>query len=192
MPQWTSAPDQSPAPWAFRIVRTPPTGALDAIITCQNVTGCPTHFANNRTIPCEGQPNCKLCQQGFSWRWHGYVSAILVRTMEHIVWEATAAATEALRTYLTIHPDLRGCHFKASRPSGRPNGRVLLQVRRDDLERIRLPDPPNLQKILCHIWGCQYTEDTEPAMDRPPFRRLKISPGNGQDARYSGSPKEPA
>ena len=186
MPQWSNAPGLDAGPYAFRIIRTPATTAIDAICTSPNVLGSPTHFVANRTIPCEGQPNCKLCDEGHSWRWHGYVSCLLVRGLEHALFEFTAQASETFRTYLLTQPTLRGCHFLARRPSGRQNGRVIISARPEDLNRIRLPDAPNLQQILCHIWGVQYTEPVAETSDRPPFRRLRVAPGNGQDARYPG------
>ena len=184
MPQWSDAPGPAPGPYAFRIVRTPATTPVDAIVTSANVHGTPTHFVSNRTIPCEGQPLCKLCEQGHSWRWHGYVSAILVRGLEHVIFEFTAQAAETFRTYLTTQPTLRGCHFLARRPCGRLNGRVIIQAKPEDLNRTRLPDPPDVRQVLCHIWGVQYTPDDAPTIDRPPFKRIRLRP----DAEHTTTP----
>ena len=192
MPNWQSFPAGPTGPYAFRILRTPATTPIDAICTCTSICGCPTHFAANRTIPCEGQPGCKLCEEGHSWRWHGYLSAILVKGLEHCLFEFTAQAAETFRTYQLTQNALRGCHFLARRPSGRPNGRVVIAAKPEDLNRIRLPEPPNIRLILCHIWGIPYNQPEDTTHDRLPFERIKIRPGNGQDARYSGSPKEPA
>jgi len=186
MPQWSDHPTSNGQLYAFRIVRTPATGSVDALCTSPGLHGCPTHFVSNRTIPCEGSDACKLCAAGHSWRWHGYVSCVLVKTNEHVLFECTAQAADTFATYLCHNPSLIGCHFLARRPSGRQNGRVIIQARTHDLSTARLPDPPNVRRILCHIWGVQYTESTETPSERRPFHAVRVHPSTA-DARYDGN-----
>jgi hypothetical protein len=183
MPSWTDQPPTSAANYPLRILRTPAKGTITAIVTSTELQGCPTHYCNNRTVPCEGADTCKLCADGYSWRWHGYVACILKNSLEHILFEFTAAASDTFRNYIALHNEIRGCLFKASRPSGRPNGRVVIEASPADLSRLHLPNPPNIRKILCHIWGIQYQEPDYRRMPRPPYQdaRPKLD-GNGEDS----------
>ncbi|KKL13131.1 hypothetical protein LCGC14_2528840, partial [marine sediment metagenome] len=83
MPKWQSAPPADQPGFSLRILRTPTNKPIVAYVTSTDVIGCITHFARNRTIPCEGQDNCTWCEEGFSWRWHGYLAALLTDTLEH-------------------------------------------------------------------------------------------------------------
>ncbi|KKL63923.1 hypothetical protein LCGC14_2170260, partial [marine sediment metagenome] len=66
-------PDQGHGP-SLRLRRTPGPGTLTATVTCERLIGCPTHFYQRRTVPCEGDA-CQACSEGYPWRWHGYISA---------------------------------------------------------------------------------------------------------------------
>lgn len=156
MPQWSSTPPTRNDGLSFRIVRTPASRAIAAIVTATDITGCCTHFAKNRTIPCEGPEICPWCNDGFSWRWHGYLPCVLTDTFEHVIFEFTAAAAETFNNYLTAFNSLRACKFIARRPSGRPNGRVVIACTHYDERKVRLPDPPDVRRMLCHIWNVKH------------------------------------
>jgi len=152
MPQFSNeAPPESTRP-GFRLIRTPAQRSVVAIVTCDDLVGCPTHFYRNRTLPCEA-PNCEPCNTGHAWRWHGYVSCVDQSSHEHILFEMTAQASDAFRDYRKEHNTLRGCLFKASRVSFRYNGRVVIRCKPADLAGVTLPGPPNIPVMLCHIWN---------------------------------------
>lgn len=187
MPQWSERPDHASDHAIFRILRTPASGRLNGLITCNNVIGSNTHFVQNRTIPCEGRDHCEHCAAGFTYRWHGWVSAVILPGLEHVLFEFTATASETLATYQDLHGSLRACRFQAFRANSRPNGRVVIQTSPGDPNKIRLPDPPNVRKILCHIWNVQYTAPQPTRMDRPPFKSIAVD-DNGSDGRYRSKP----
>ncbi len=180
MPQWTDEPPKDQRGFALRILRTPPTKAIVALVTSTDVLGCITHYARNRTLPCEGEDVCQLCQEGHSYRWHGYIGAIMVDTLEHFLFEFTATASDTFRQYQRLHDTMRGCHFKASRPSQRNNGRVVIQCKPGDEQRLRLPNPPDLKKVLCHIWNVQNTLATEVYTPDRNGNNLQIRKPNGR------------
>jgi hypothetical protein len=167
-------PPENPNGHAFRILRTPATSPIVGIVTSPDPTGARTHYANNRTTPCTADDTCKLCREGYPWRWHGYVSAMLIPSLEHVLFEFTAPSSDAFANYHRIHNTLRACRFRASRPSKRHNGRVVIETRPDDEQRLRLPDPPNLQKILCHIWSVRYDDQQPKGMCRPPYKDTRV------------------
>jgi len=154
MPNWTSEPNRGEQEQTMPIVRTPSRGNVAAIITCKNVVGCNTHWYGGRTVPCE-IPMCDACAEGVAWRWHGYVSAVDLKTDSHFLFEFTAAAHDAFALYLTRHPELRGCHFKTSRMGGRANGRVQIRTKLHELPIENLVEPPDIMMILCRIWNVE-------------------------------------
>lgn len=180
MPRWTTEPPKQTHGFSLRILRTPAAKPLVGIVTSCDVVGTNTHYVNHRTLPCEGDEHCKFCEDGHSWRWHGYLAAILLDSLEHVIFEFTATASETFSTYQKLHITMRGCLFKASRPSGRTNGRVVIQCKPADEQRHRLPDPPNLINILCHIWNVPNTFASEHDLPDRLGKQLSINPGNGR------------
>lgn len=152
MPRFSNAPPADPRGQSLPLRRCPPRGGLIAVITCDDVLGCPTHFYGGRTVPCEAD-KCVPCQEGISWRWHGYVSAYLLKAKQHFLFEMTARCAEVLIQYREAHSTLRGCLFEATRPSQTPNGRVIIHTKPIDLEGIAVPDPPDLPTLLSMIWN---------------------------------------
>lgn len=179
MPKWSNTPPDENDGFALRILRAPADKPLIGIITSTDSIGCCTHFVANRTIPCDAPDPCKPCQDGYSWRWHGYLACIIPETLEHILFEFTARASETFKHYQTLHTTLRGCHFKAIRPSKRFNGRVVISCKPHDQTRLRLPDPPNIQKVLCHIWNIPYQE-TPTTIDPERLGRQMEVPGQAE------------
>jgi hypothetical protein len=187
MPVFTTEPPPLPDGFVFRILRTPAKGTLQAIVTCTDVIGTNTHFVNNRTIPCEGQGECPHCHDGFSKRWHGYVSCMITANLEHVLFEFTAHASDTFRNYYKLHNTMRACLFRATRPSGRHNGRVIIHTAPGDESRYALPDPPDIKRLLCHIWNVRYDPNQSNDMGRVPFRTIAVG-DNGQDGRYRRDP----
>lgn len=190
MPIWTNSPPADDPGYPHRIVRTPPDKPLTAIITCSELVGVCTHYAHSRTVPCEGPPDCPWCADGHSWRWHGYASCVLCPSLQHVLLELTAAAVDPLRTYHQIYGDLRGCKIVAQRPSKRPNGRVLISCQRTDPLKTPLPDPPDIKRVLCHVWSIPYSPDPPGPIIRPPARQLTVPPDDG-DGRYRPRKTDP-
>jgi len=152
MPIWNNAPPAATTGPALRIVRTPTSGQVSGAVTCTEIVGCATHFYQHRTIPCE-PPNCPACADGIGWRWHGWVTAVLASTTEHVLFEFTATASDYFARYRDTYGTLRGCIFVASRVNNRPNARVIIRTKAHDPTKIHLPEAPEIQAALAHIWG---------------------------------------
>lgn len=183
MDPWSDTPPETDEPHAFDIVRTPGTKPLVAIVTSLNIVGRMTHFAKNRTVPCEEKEECPWCAEGHSRRWHGYLAAVSTDTFQHFLFEFTAKAGDPFKNYLLQYDTMRACQFRSHRPSGKSNGRISIACRRLDETRLRLPEPPNVKRILCHIWNIPYTENQPTDMLRPPFKDVGLMPDDG-DGRY--------
>lgn len=176
MPRFTDQPPPESSASGYRLLRTPANHPLQGYVLSEKVEGCATHWWKNRTTPCE-PPNCEACQSGISWRWHGYVVALIEPTHEIILFEFTARASKAFTDYFERHGTLRGCAFKAARVSGKNNGRVLIQCKPADLSRVTLPNAPPAHKLLAHIWNVPEPE-VQPAATtaRANTTRIELNP----------------
>lgn len=189
MPQWSSTPPEDTHGPSLPLRRTPAAAKLEAIATSENLLGCPTHYFRSRTIPCE-RPECEPCAQGFSWRWHGYVAAVDTSSHEHFIFECTAAAAETFAKHRDRYGSLRGCHFRAERPSKTPNGRVVLRAKPADLAAITLPGAPDLMAALAHIWNIP-KGDTKSDRQTKGHPRLDIVTAEGNNHPAEPSPATP-
>lgn len=183
MPHWTTEPPAQAGGHAVRILRTPAAKPLVAIVTSQSIGGTATHFVKNRTIPCEKPNDCPWCDDGHSWRWHAYLSAVMAGTYEHFIFECTAAASDTFTTYYNIHNTVRGCKFQAHRPSGRANGRIVIACKRLDETQVRIPEELNVRRILCHIWNIKYDPDAYDGAGRRLCKAIGTMPTQ-DDGRY--------
>lgn len=194
MPRWSNAPPKGSDQPSFRIIRTPADKSLTAIITSPDIVGCATHFVQNRTVPCEQDDQkgivCQHCAAGHSWRWHGYLSAILTTSHEHVLFEFTGPPSDTFRNYLLHAGSLRGCLFTARRPSGRPNGRVVIACKSIDQTTLRLPAPPNIRNILSRVWNIQSDNVTPCPSSRPPIKNSNVAPSKA-DGRYRSAQSKP-
>lgn len=180
MPRFTNAPPSDPRGQPLPLRRCPFHRPLTAIVTCHDVVGCPTHYWGGRTVPCEEQ-DCEPCLAGVRWNWHGYVSAYDLNLKLHFLFEVTARCSEAFTDYRKANPTLRGCHFEATRPSGKSNGRVYLRTKTADLQKTAVPDAPNIPDVLAMIWNITPAEISEaPQIKGAPAIKVN-SNGNGRD-----------
>lgn len=174
MPRFSQEPPRDENRHGFRLIRTPAAGALRAIVASSKLIGCPTHFVGNRTVPCE-KPNCSPCNNGISWRWHGYLFVLTQPAKELCIFEMTAAASDPFTAYYERMGTLRGCLFQAQRINAKHNGRVLIQCKPADLNHVELPEAPDVPKLLCHIWNISPQQlDPNPKNPRPPAAAIRI------------------
>ncbi len=152
MATFSNRPPSDPRGNALDIVRTPTSGRIKACITSEDLIGTYTHFWKGRTLP-HDHDACQACKNGLPFRWHAWVSAYTAQEHNHVLFECTAQASQAFVAYREAHGTLRGGVFDAWRPSRRPNGRVVIQIKPTDLTGITLPTAPDLVKCLAIIWN---------------------------------------
>lgn len=174
MPNFDSTPPTDLGRSGYRLIRTPAAHAIVGHIISDNLVGCRTHFVGQRTIPCES-PNCDSCDTGIAWRWHGYVLLVVDTTQEVVIFECTARSSQAIAAYFQRYATTRGAHLKAVRSPPKPNGRVLIQCKPADLEKVTLPKAPPVEKLLCHIWNLPENQvGVTDCTPRPPFRNTTV------------------
>lgn len=152
MPQYSSDVPENPRGPALPIRRTPATRPLDAIVTSPDLIGCYTHYYRGSTMPCEGD-TCPACLEGMPFRWHAYLTAVDDRTNLHFIFEVTAIAAKHFTDYRDVYKTIRGCLFRAERWNRKPNGRIMLQLKKADLKDRELPPGPDLKKCLAILWS---------------------------------------
>lgn len=151
MPNWSTDIPISANGVALPVRRTPTSNALVAIVTSEDMIGCDTHFYGGHTVPCT-RPDCKACGDGMPFRWHAYLAASDHKSRLHFIFECTAQAADAFKTYRDAHHRLRGCLFEARRWHSRPNGRVVIRTNTADLTKISLPIAPDVRKCMAIVW----------------------------------------
>lgn len=152
MPRYQTRPPKDHRGQSLPLIRTPAAPPIHLIVTSHNLIGLATHYFKGRTTPCTDEA-CPACNEGYAWRWHGYVSAITSGAHEHVLFEMTAQAAEPLAAYADRYGTLRGCIIAASRLHKRRNGRVILSTKPGDLTKITLPTAPDVCKVLSIIWN---------------------------------------
>lgn len=160
------------------IVRTPPGRSLIAAVTSHDLIGCPTHYYQGRTTPCEA-PDCAACGDGHPWRWHGWVTAIDPQTSHHFLFEFTRQAADPFIAWFAQYTTLRGCLFQAKRLGTRSNSRVQILTKPADLTKLQLPDPPNLVKVLSILWSIP-TSELEEGETCKAAPRVAVDRGNNE------------
>lgn len=183
MPTWSNKLPPVGKHHGFDLRRTPPASKLQAIITCEDILVCDTHYWHGRTTPCERITNddgktiddstCAACQEKQAWRTHVYVSAFDAKTREHFIFECTANAAKAFVDYRDSAPTLRGCLFNATRPKCAPNSKVVIETTTANLSRVTIPNPPDLARALAVIW--RLPQSALP-VETPPFEPPTIKP----------------
>lgn len=184
----------------FDLLRTPSGRPLQAIVTCETLVVCDTHFWGGRTIPCERKVelpdkslaagNCPACCESVPYRTHAYVSAIDCKSKEHFIFECTSHAAKPLEHYQLANESLRGCLFRAQRPKSHANAKVVIETSTANLSTVRLPQPPDLILALTTIWrlptDAMRTEkkkyhQNELRSQKKPLDRMRNQPDNQPD-----------
>ena len=168
----------------FDLKRTPASGSLTAVITSETFLVCDTHFFHGRTLPCERISNdegatiddtcCPACVDKAGYRSHVYVSALIIKTSEHFIFECSANAAKAFDEYRKSTGTLRGCLFKAERPKGQRNSKVVIETNTCNLAKVKLPEAPDLIRALSVIWRIP-AKGIEQVSDGKKNGRIKIN-----------------
>jgi len=122
-----------------------------AVISVQHY-GVYTHYWKGRTSP-HLKHFCGACNDGMLPRWYGYVLALLSPGKEKIVFEFSAKACETILKAESDFGTLRGLVFTATRPKGKENSPVQLQLHSNNYNPAELPAPEPIRPIIARIWG---------------------------------------
>lgn len=162
MPNWRSELPAAGVNQGWSLRRTPETGTIIAVCTSADLLVVDTHFWHGRTTPCERQCNeagktiddsaCPACVAKQGFRAHAYVSCFDAKRQEHFLFECTALAAKAFADYIASTGTLRGCAFCARRPKGVKNSKVYIECNTANLNKLHLPNPPDLIACLSIIW----------------------------------------
>ena len=167
MPTWRRNLPASNAHMGFEIHRTPQAGQLASVVTSDDLLIADTHYWNGRTTPCERPATddaghatggeCPACLALAPYRTHVYVAAFDHTKNEHYIFECTAHAARAFDDYRKQTGTLRGCLFRASRPKGNPNSKVVIACQTANMARLTIPTAPDVKLALSVIWRLPLT-----------------------------------
>jgi len=200
MPTWRTELPAEGTNRGYDLRRTPTNGNLVAIITCDDLLVCDTHYWHGRTTPCEREFNpegktiddshCPACVEKQAWRTHVYVSAFDGKRRDHFIFECTTHAAKTLQEYRQAAGTLRGCILNACRPKSTPNGKVSILTHAADLTRCSLPAAPSIPDALAVIWRLPRTaleehstrqNATELRTNAKRLRPMREQPDNASD-----------
>ena len=151
MANWSTSPPDGTPTNAFRLLRTPETGRLAGILTCEELLGTCIHFYHGRSMPHRVE-DCPACLENRPYRWMAYLSAIIEPSGEHAVVEVTARVHAAFENVCRKMEAVRGIRFCLLRPNGKKNGRVHGTFSRDVDRDTKLPPSPDVKTIMEAIW----------------------------------------
>lgn len=150
---WSRRPAEStdrPSTPIYRIKRGQ---SLQAVVISHDVLGANIHFLRC-TIPHIDPPDkCEGCQAGRTIRWEGYIAVWDPRSNAVGIVPLNPTAAETIDAYYEQHGTLKGAELHASRPSAKNNARVNVTLRRSDHAVNTLPQAPDIEKVLMHVWG---------------------------------------
>lgn len=147
--------------------RCPPGGLPPVISLSDWLIGNELHWWNGRSFP-HLKENCPACAAKRSKVWKGYLGCLDPKTRKIFILELTPNCTEALSAYKITYGSLRGAQIKLDRSATKINGRVTATATPAQLGGLELPLPPDLRKILDHMWQVDHMpEQTTPVDPRP-------------------------
>lgn len=185
MPQFSNRAPKDPRGYSLPLLRCPAGRPLNAIVTSDDLIGCPTHYWGGRTMPCE-QDECKACLEGVPWRWHSWLGAWSLKNHKSFLFESTARVTDIFTEYRDKYRTLRGCKFRANRRTNAVNSRVYVECQPADLDGISLPPAPDLIKCMSIIWNIRFPDlDVQGILKSVP-RVVVDRKGNGKLVEPAG------
>lgn len=152
LPNWLDTPTPPSDLPHLPLLRVPPGPGIIGLITAPSLLGTQTHFMNRRTLPCLA-PDCPGCEAKLARREEWYSSLWTQSPSKHVIAALTPAVAWQITEATAKLPTIRGLRVHLYRSSKRPNSRLLASIAEVEFHETKLPDPPDLQRHLLHIWG---------------------------------------
>lgn len=148
---FTKKPPFREAALNLPIMRVRAKGKYGGISLAADMLGCLIHF-HGRSIPCTSTKECPLCKDGKTPRWTGYVPIWTPTMPRPSLLELPTAAAESLQQWIERFGSIKHKKLTATRPGGRVNSRVRIEVDSFDATGFDMPFEPNTKAALCLIW----------------------------------------
>lgn len=139
----------------LEIIRTGSRGKWGGHILSAKMFGLPIHFYG-RSIPCTQRPDCPICASDNKPRWTGYLPIWTPTMIRPALLELPTAAAESVRDYQAKYATLRGRLINCTRPRGRANSRIKVELSSPNIEGLSLPAVPEVRQALCLIWRLDF------------------------------------
>jgi len=109
------------------------------------------HF-HGRSMPCTETDDCPLCAKSNEPRWTGYLPIWQQTWSRPALLELPTAAGEQVAAWQDRNGSLIHKIVQTSRPKGRANSRVKVEITNCDISGLQLPMLPSVKDALCLIW----------------------------------------
>lgn len=140
----------------LEIIRTGSRGKFGGYILSAKMFGLPIHFFG-RSIPCTQRADCPICAKDNKSRWTAYLPVWIPGDIKPKLMELPTAAAEEVNEYQQKYATLRGKFIKLTRPRGKENSRIKVDISSPPLDGISLPPVPQVREALCLIWKLDFT-----------------------------------
>lgn len=149
----------------LEIMRTGARGKWGGYILSAKMFGLPIHFYG-RSIPCTQKAGCPICAADNKPRWTGYLPVWTPGMIRPALIELPTAAAETVRDYQTKYATLRGRLINCTRPRGKANSRIKVELTSPNNEGLSLPSVPEVRQALCLIWRLDFDNMTSDLSDQ--------------------------
>lgn len=140
---------------AMDILRTGSRGKAGGIVLSPGMHGTLIHF-HGRSVPCTQKIDCPICLKNNIARWTAYLPVWLPSWTKPQLLELPTAAAEQVADWITKNGNMHGQMINATRPKGRANSRIKVDIRRYETADLKLPTVPDVRRALCIIWHLDY------------------------------------
>jgi hypothetical protein len=165
--RWMDRPPEDHDLPAMDLLRTPTSGTMSGVITCDKPICVPTHWFGGQTLPCV-YDECPACIEQRARVYHVYTSLFNPNLTKHWIFECTAEASRIIYQLAEQTSNLRGVMLSAARRGKRANGKVEILLKQSPIDKFKLPDPPDLKAHLSRIWRVAQTKVAE---DHPGYEQ---------------------
>ncbi|HWN10120.1 MAG TPA: hypothetical protein VNO50_12790 [Pyrinomonadaceae bacterium] len=151
---WENEPPINDAISPYDLFRIPGRGTYNFIILSRQLHGCKLHYFKGRSIP-HTEGGCEACENKNETRWRGYLAVCNASNFKQGILELTAVPAAQIAEKIKLNEPIRGKIATLHRPSGKPNGRIQLDLRPGKIPDKELPEPFNVIATLKKIWNVQ-------------------------------------
>lgn len=175
MTSWPNSPPDPETITPLRLIRAPARSSLKTTIISPEIQGALTHYNGSRTVRCP-LVNCPECAKHHKPRWYGYVAIFNPVTNATAIFEFPSGPYATVREFLEKYKSLRGTTLTAWRKPARENGPVFLTLEPPTDPSLSYPDPPNLMKVLCRMWGLDYKAERRELVEQMTKQATGVDP----------------
>lgn len=152
---WQDWPDEVPPINPWRLYRIPHGGKTAVRIVSPSIMWRCVHFFGGRSQPHITDGRCLACEKNNQARDYGWYAAVLEKTQEKVICEATHRSSGYFRQAYQTYGSLTGLRAVQMRiPPEKKTGRLHVLLHRVD-DGMILPPAPDVRLIMERMWAAR-------------------------------------